>query len=235
MAVAKADRERMVNFLTTSLESSGEYNILSTQDQHIFLELIKNPNQKIDVFMHAGTEQDQFKNIQKVTRTNGQNNIHTAHIFYKDGINYCVYATNKANKSKGSSLKLYGEDSYQIINLRKVEEHYRTGRPDRIVVGQISWIAYYQPETTRLEEGIRIIRVEPSVSDYSHIPHLTIKHKTGKTYTVKEGRDNKNLVKPVGEEYYKGSSMIININRKNSSIINPCGKQNLDYTLITNS
>lgn len=230
MAVPKEKKEQGRIFITNSLEESRLYNIISSENQHIIVQHKGYQNLLFDVFLHCKTEQDTVKNIKRRLEENRHKNLLTSHVFFKDDKHYYVYARSKASQDKKGSLKKYGEKSYEIINLRESEELFRTGRQDHIVAGQTSWLAYYQPQSERVQEGIRIIKVKPSVSDYDHIQDYRIRHKSGRSFPVGFSRTNKNHVIPEIVDEFTGACVIGCLeNKKNPYILWAYGQEGVNH------
>jgi len=87
-----------------------------------------------------------------------------AHVFLKDDEHYFVRLGRLGRIKYDRSLKNYSKDQIDaMIHLRIME---------KIVLKHFSrfpHLVYYQPETTRLEEGLRHFHMLPVILDYSHI------------------------------------------------------------------
>lgn len=88
--------------------------------------------------------------------------ISTAHVFYKDGETFMVRLGSKGNIKDERSLKRYSKEQIDAtIHLRDLEKEVLDMSRGELV--------YYQPETARLEEGIRIFEMVRVNLDYTHI------------------------------------------------------------------
>lgn len=162
--VDKKQKNRMTEFIADSLDGSGLYKIVERDNSHILVaekpEVREQPK-TIDVLAHSYHRT--IHNLRDTLSYNkNQGIIGTAHIFYKDDETFMVRLGVRGNIKDPRSLKRYTKQQIDaMIHLRDLEN----------VVLKMSGgeLAYYQPETVRLEEGIRIFKMENVVLDYSHI------------------------------------------------------------------
>ncbi len=156
-------KRRMAEFVAGRLEDSGLYNILESDSSHILVaqrpDLVEEPV-TIDVLAH-----NYHRTMHDMRNTLGYNRsqgIGTAHIFYKDDETFMVRLGVRGNIKDPRSLKLYTKQQIDaMIHLRDLEK----------VVLQMSGgdLVYYQPQTERLEEGIRMFEMVRVALDYTHI------------------------------------------------------------------
>ena len=161
--VSAKQKEQMSGFITGLLENSGLYNILKHDNSYILAiekpDIVENPK-TIDVLAH-----NYRRTKKELNDTLGHNNYHgisTAHIFYKDDKTFMVRLGSRGNIKDERSLKRYSKEQRDaMIHLRDLEkEVLGISRGD---------LAYYQPETARLEEGIRRFEMVRVALDYTHI------------------------------------------------------------------
>ena len=95
-------------------------------------------------------------------RYNRSRGVGTAHIFYKDGETFMVRLGVRGNIKDPRSLKRYTKAQIDsMVHLRGLEK--------AVLDMSGGKLAYYQPATARLEEGIRLYEMVGVVLDYSHI------------------------------------------------------------------
>lgn len=161
--VSAKQKKRMVEFVTGRLEDSGLYNIVENDSLHILVaqrpDLVEEPA-TIDVLAH--NYHRTMRDLRSTLGYNRSKGIDTAHIFYKDGKTFMVRLGVRGNIKDPGSLKRYSKEQIDaMIHLRDLE---------KAVLGMSGGeLAYYQPETARLEEGIRIFEMVRVALDYTHI------------------------------------------------------------------
>ena len=158
------ERRRVVGFLTARLEDSLKYDVRKITDTGVLVAektaLVETPR-VIDVVLANGISS--AKDFEKRYRENARSQVYTAPILYKDGITAFVRMVER-NPSwiNDKSLKNYtSQQINQMLHLRKIEKTIMT-----------SWgkvIQFYQPETERLQESIRDVKLDRVLLDYSHI------------------------------------------------------------------
>ena len=161
--VKAEQKKRMAKFVAERLEDSGLYNIMQEDNSHILVEEkpeIREQPKTIDVLAHNYHRTK--KGLNHTLGYNNQHGISTAHIFYKDDNTFMVRLGSRGNIKDERSLKLYSKEQIDaMIHLRDLEkEVLGISRGD---------LAYYQPETARLEEGIRIFEMVRVALNYTHI------------------------------------------------------------------
>lgn len=167
--IRKDLQSRMADFVTRHVEESGKYNILERNITHLLVQEKpaeqETPNAAppvIDVLLHnynrTGTE------LNEAQRLNREQGRYTAHVFYKDGKHFFVRLARRGRLKDERSLKKYTKEQIDaMVHLRKLE---------KMVLRQFQRfprLVYYQPETARLEQGIRFFDMLPVELDYSHI------------------------------------------------------------------
>lgn len=156
-------KRRMTEFIADSLDGSGLYQIIERDNLHILVaekpEVREQPK-TIDVLAHNyHRTMPEFWRTIRGNRTQG---IGTAHIFYKDGETFMVRLGVRGNIKDPRSLKCYTKQQIDaMIHLRDLEK----------AVLEMSGVVlpYYQHETERLEEGVRIFKMGEVALDYTHI------------------------------------------------------------------
>ncbi len=93
-------------------------------------------------------------------------------VFYKDGKTFFRSAAAGQQRTgiKSKSFKL---DELSLKNYTTQEMNKMISfRPEEIFVSRNlgQWVQYYQPDSERLEQGVKSYEFEPVVFDYSHIP-----------------------------------------------------------------
>lgn len=161
--VKAEQKKQMSEFITGLLEESGLYHILWQDNSHILVcerpGLADNPK-IIDVLAHnyRRTKDE----LQGALRYNNYQGISTANIFYKDDETFMVRLGRRGNIKDERSLKRYSKEEIDdMIHLRDLEK--------RVLEMSKGELAYYQPETARLDESIRIFQMRNVHLDYSHI------------------------------------------------------------------
>ncbi len=162
MATAE-QKKRMVEFITGGLEDSGLYNMIQSGNSHILV--AERPDQKerpmtIDVLAHNyHRTMSEFRGTIKSNESHG---IGTAHIFYKDGEIFMVRLGSRGNIKDEKSLKRYSKNQIDaMIHLRYLEK--------AVLRMSGGVLAYFQPKTERLGEGIRTFKMGRVELDYTHI------------------------------------------------------------------
>jgi hypothetical protein len=161
--VSTEQKKRMREFVTGCLEDSGLYNIVKSDISHILVaerpELTEQPR-TIDVLTH--NYHRTVRELMSTLRHNHSEGISTAHIFYKDGETFMVRLGRRGKIKDIRSLKQYTKQQIDaMIHLRDIEGVVLERSGGELI--------YYQPETARLEEGIRIFEMRRVALDYTHI------------------------------------------------------------------
>lgn len=164
--VAQKERQHAIDYITKLLEDSGHYTFEQKTDFGLLLKekIIERTPQHIEVIIPngAGTVNDLLQHCYN----NTSKKIFTVPIFYKDGKTAFVRMVER-NKSwrNDKSLKQYTvQQINEMLHLRSIEKKILN------LNNLNSEVAYFQPQTERLEESLRIFRLKPIVLDYSHIP-----------------------------------------------------------------
>lgn len=159
----KEQRKRMVEFIASQIEMAGIYDIVESSESHILAARRPSeiePQRKIYVVAHnRQMTVDEFRDVYRQNLVNG---YHTANVFYKDGETFMVRLGKRGRIKDERSLKNYPKEQIDsMIHLRKLEKIVlNVYGPD---------LVYYQPETERLEECLRMYEMQPVQLDYSHI------------------------------------------------------------------
>jgi len=161
--VRKEQKARMSEFIAEQLDGSGLYNILEREDSRILIaersDVFEAPR-TIDVLAH--NYHMPLWVLRRTLRDNRGQGMPTAHIFYKDDETFMVRLGARGHlKGDDRSLKRYNKQQRDaMIHLRGLE---------KAVLGSPGELDYYQPETERLEEGVRVFEMRDVMLDYSHI------------------------------------------------------------------
>ena len=168
------EKKRMMQFIINRIEEANKSKIITAEPDHIVIakKEITN-NQKLYIFLHnkKTTERDYRNSLTRLT----QEHYLISNIFYKDGKIGMVRLGQRANlKGDDRSLKRYNKNERdKMIHLRQLEKIVLNIQQNEKIALNIqqkaNFLAYYQPETERLQESIRIYQMQPVHLDYSHI------------------------------------------------------------------
>ncbi|MFQ5475188.1 MAG: hypothetical protein ACE5DM_05095, partial [Candidatus Nanoarchaeia archaeon] len=156
--VKKKEKERMIEFAAARIGESGEYVVLAKDFP--FLAVRGQDGESTMVQCYAGDLTQ--KDVSAEMRSNRQSRIRTAHLFFKDGKRHFKRLPKGGNNRRNLSLKRYDhEERNRIVNIRGVEK--------LVLDIEDMPLVYYQPETARLPESLRVYRMGSVILDYSHI------------------------------------------------------------------
>ncbi len=161
--VSAKQKKQMTEFVAERLEESELYIIVQRENSHILVtekpEIREQPK-TIDVLAH--NYRRTMGDLGSTLRYNRSEGIGTAHIFYKDDETFMVRLGSRGKIKDERSLKRYLKEQIDdMIHLRDLEKE---------VLGMSGGeLAYYQPETARLKESIRIFEMVRVALDYTHI------------------------------------------------------------------
>ncbi len=164
--VSKKEKEKMLVFIIGGIEESYMYDIKEADNSHILVaqkpDLFENPAH-IEVLLH--NEKTKLKDYERRISKNSIDGVFTADVFYKNEKDFMVRLGGKASfKGDYRSLKRYSKDELdKMIHLRGLEKsalESQMGNP---------FLTYFQPETARLDEGLRGYQMKDVHFDYSHI------------------------------------------------------------------
>ncbi|MBS3113831.1 hypothetical protein J4448_01895 [Candidatus Woesearchaeota archaeon] len=163
--VSAEEKDRMTGFVAERLEDSRLYNLLERNGSHVLLcqkpDIVEHPN---TVYIAAHNDcRETIDDLVSKQNENASKDIYTAHIFYKDGKISMVRLGRRSHiKGNNRSLKQYPQEQKNaMVHLRGIEKAVlELGYPELI---------YYQPETERLPESLRIYLMTNVTLDYSHI------------------------------------------------------------------
>ena len=159
---SRKQKNQMTQFVADRLEESTLYDILSKDHEHVVV--VEKPIVRVepittDVFVH--NRKTTAKELAKISGQNYSQNIYTAHVILKDGKVGFVRLADKESWRLEESLKKYSaQEVNQMLHLRDREKW---------ILGRFENIVYYQPETQRLPESVRVFGFETVQLDYSHV------------------------------------------------------------------
>lgn len=163
--IKKKDRQRMRDYLISKLELSypklelmNKEILNGIESNYIFVE----PSQTEVVFLiDREYPKNSFNTIYKIFHGRG---VEIAPVFFKDGSTFFRNAAEKNyfKKEENLSLKNYTNNDLQKMILFRPEE--------RFVNSMQKYLQYYQPESSKLKEGLETFEFKPVYFDYSHIP-----------------------------------------------------------------
>jgi len=162
--VSRRAKNQAVDYVCNRLEDSGLYVIQQKDYEHIKLredqKVIEKPSNIEIFFTNFGRK---IPDIKRRILGNTRDGIYSAPILYKDGVTAFVRMVER-NKSWRSdkSLKNYTEQQInQMLHLRGIE---------KAMIKKLGIVLpFYQPETERLPESIRNIRMTTVTFDRTHI------------------------------------------------------------------
>jgi len=160
--VSTKEKQRAIAFIAGLLEHSENYAILSNSKSGVLVqEKYSDDSKTINVILaNASPSIDSFEELYRASRQSG---LYTAPVFYKDRKTAFVRMVDR-NRSwrTEKSLKNYSrQEINQMLHLRGIEEAVMNHFGDEL--------AYYQPETTNLEQSIRKFNLGAVDLDYSHV------------------------------------------------------------------
>ncbi len=161
--VRKVEQKRMLDYVVSKLESSGEKIIPSKRNilGKIESNLIFVGDNGVVLLLDKIYPKDSFRYLHNIA---SQSKERVASVVFKDGETFFRSAAEKNyfKKDHKLSLKNYNaEDMQRMILLR----------PEEIILTQKNFgqIQYFQPESSRMREGLETFRFKPVKFDYSHI------------------------------------------------------------------
>lgn len=162
----REEKARMLNFVLDRLSSSCLYRVQSADPSLSSVRIkeianaVDHPPRTIDVLLHA--DKMTVEGFAAKYNENACEGVYTANIFLKDGETFFVRLAERGHYKREKSLKhLDKQKRDSTIQLRDLE---------KIVLKMTKTeLAYYQPETERLPEGIRTYAMNNVVLDYSHL------------------------------------------------------------------
>lgn len=162
--VSQKEKNRMMGFILSRLESSKLYQILELDATHLVVrekKEVREVPKKIYVLGHNFKRTlDELDRVHLVNRENG---TYTAHVFYKDGeISFVRMVDKNLSWRSEESLKQYNKQKInEMLSLRGIEK--------KVIESDGNILVYYQPTTDRLRESLRVFRLHPVELDYSHL------------------------------------------------------------------
>ncbi len=159
--IHKAAGERALDYVCKLLQDSGNYEIGART--HRLAEVVEQPYQNPKPYTilvaNAYRSREQFQDA--VAREQARER-HVAPLLYKDGKTAFVRLLDRTNIRRDGSLRRYSEDELQkTLWLRDLE--------DTVLTLCSNPVAYYQPPTGRLEEGIRLFELKDVTHNYDHL------------------------------------------------------------------
>jgi hypothetical protein len=160
--VKRAEKTRMAEFVVHRLEDSLLYKIRERDADHVLLKLKANDAQ---VYIVLHNRKRTLPEYNQIVRSNIYQDIHIANIFYKDDETFCVRLGARGHlKGDERSLKKYSKEHRdRMVTLRGLEKEVLSDQNNNRI------LAYFQPETERLEEAVVGYDMVPVEFDYSHI------------------------------------------------------------------
>lgn len=162
--VKKAEKSRMVQFITDRLEDSGRYNILKKNESYILISR-NNAGSSPKLYVVLHNVKMPISTYKKLVQTNSADGAYTSNIFYKDDETFMVRLAERGHfKGNEKSLKGYSKEKRdRMIHLRGLEKEVLDMQNTNPL------LVYFQPETDRLEEALRGYSMSEVELDYSHV------------------------------------------------------------------
>jgi len=161
---SQKEKKAMREYINGLFEENPNTRILYSNDDILEIEDLVQ-EKKAGVFLH--NKKTTKKDFKKLIKKYDNFNQGLINIFYKDYINFFVRLAQGPKKRSESwrqdkSLKNYSQNQInRMLHLRDLEkltlQHW--GNP----------LAFYQPKTDSLEEGLRLFEMENVVFDYTHL------------------------------------------------------------------
>ncbi len=165
---SQSQKQQALNYLAQLLEASGLYDLHTHTDRSLLFHergwVAEIPKTCELVIANFYTPIDQFTNEYTKNCQHQPQPIYTVPIFYKDGKTaFALLQDTPKFREHTQTLKLYtAEQKHTILHLRNLE---------RYVLEEFGKnVTYYQPQTARLAESVRIFTLADVHLDYSHIP-----------------------------------------------------------------
>jgi hypothetical protein len=163
--VSIAERKMMMEFVAERIDASARYDIQNANAGKIIISqkkaLVEKPV-NAHIFLHSA--KIPLKEYKLQVRGIINNGEFVGNVFYKDNQTFMVRLAERGNfKGDDRSLKNYSkEDIDKMVHLRGIEKTV-------LELQKVNQLAYFQPETARLSESIRVYMMLPVNLDYSHI------------------------------------------------------------------
>ncbi|MBT7902901.1 hypothetical protein HN587_03485 [Candidatus Woesearchaeota archaeon] len=191
--VSRAEKNKMMKFMVHRLEESGLYVIMNQDHEHLVVrekpEEVETPKTIYVVGHNRRRTSDELATLQGTNRSQG---VYTAHVFHKKTVHtdpkkdFFIRLMDVSAARYDKSLKNYTWDAIQaMLYLRGLEKD----------VGQayLQMLNYYQPETARLDESVRVFKLDPVNLDYSHLDGKTRIDNLGREVPVFRPQDGPSI------------------------------------------
>ncbi len=168
--VTKAQRQEMSNYVANLLENSEKVKILYKFTDDIIVQSNETGKQ-CQIILHG--KKRKTEELTSIINRNIEYGKYTGNIFYKDNENFHVRLGFQAKKRK--SLKKYQDENktpFKILHLRALEKLILEKQSRIKDMGNVLTyvLTYFQPETDRLKQSLRLYEMQPVELDYNHIP-----------------------------------------------------------------
>lgn len=162
--VSRPEKMGTTEYICSRLEDSGLYAVQERDHQHVLVtekaEVREEPRTIDVVVPNFMLPVGNFVAAHHVNRNRG---IYTTPILHKDGKTAFVrmVETNRSWRTDKSLKRYTPEQINKMISLRKIEKEVR----ERFGKNTLT---YYQPETERLPESLRVFSLGVVILDYSY-------------------------------------------------------------------
>ncbi len=160
--VKKKQKELMREYVLDRLNDNSRVKLKRNEEKYLVLENEGDEEvNKIVLALHFGDWKiEEFKRLQREIR---QANFYESNVFLKNGKDFHVRLAEKSKGQFDKSLKMYNPQEFnRMLHLRGLEK----------VVGESTpgyYLSYYQEESPRLDEQIRVYKMNPVMLNYSHV------------------------------------------------------------------
>jgi hypothetical protein len=204
--IPKTQRIAMLEFVqkhfSESFSSRYSFHVRGNDDILALKSKNVNDHNYVVFFPHHWTKQH-FLELQQKAR---EHHYVPITVFYKDGIHFFKRLGGSAERRKDKSLKhLLKEQRDRIIHLTLLE---------KIDINLGNLMCYYQPETSHLEESIRVYLGKKVYLDYSHLDNPYARDHVSKDYLEMVEAQHL-LSKGEFEPYYYEKKKVILTDKKN--------------------
>jgi len=174
----KKKLEEMIGFCESKVEYSKEleFGQIDSSNKNNYYIINNQTNKKYAIYLINSKSTTKKKLMETANSNAKEHNFRTDFIFYKDCENFFQRLIDKKGFiSADKSLKKYSKaDLQKIMILNLLERTVMLNfREDKIRINKSNlldkYIKYYQPQTQRLSQGIRIFKPSPIMLDYSHL------------------------------------------------------------------
>jgi hypothetical protein len=151
----------MINYVLELLDRRDDINIKKYNDKDIHLEKLNKKNEIKYIHIYSFGYKPSVNYFKEELIKDDLNGVLSVPIFYKNGIDYFVRYVNSHKKPQNNKCLEDGTklNMHKLIDLRNLEDFVLRHTDD-------PFLAYYQPQTKRLPQSVRVFDMRTSDSDY---------------------------------------------------------------------